>query len=227
MSRGGIVIRRPFALLGLGLLAVSATACSSGSNIKLDESATTVAPVAVTAAPTTSAAATTVPDTIPTATEVPAATEAPTTTISLEDQVRGGTSENFAARDACLIDPVSCDVATFTVPGSREAERMQKLVDRNAAEGLISLIIPELNTFVIEDIQLGVDQRSAVVTMCVVNGNWVMDSMGTADTADDVPVNTALASSRVESLLELTEGRWRWATYLGAGTWDDVTTCAD
>jgi hypothetical protein len=229
MSRGGIVIRRTAALLGLGLLAISTTACSSGSNIKFDESASTVAPSAATAAPTTLAAPTTVPQALPSAAAAPestvAPTEAPTTTISLEDQVRAAVTTNATALDACLVDPANCNVLTFTVPGSREAERMQKLVDRNVDVGLVSLIIPEFNSYLVESIRLGVDQRSAVVVMCVVDGNWVMDSMGTPDVADDVPVNDLLAAKRIEGLLTFAEGQWRWETFMALARWEGVAQC--
>jgi hypothetical protein len=223
MSRGGIVIRRPVALLGLGLLAVSLAACSSGSNIKLDEPATTVAPAAATVAPTTTA--TTVPETLTPTTVAPVLTEAPTTTISLEDQVRAGVETTFWAKRTCLVNPEVCDVSTFTVPGSFEAERIQNLVDRNVSEGLHGFTVPEFNSYEVLDLRLGIDQRSAVVSMCVIDGNWLMDGLGTEDRSDDVVINDEVFVLLVEGSLVLTEDQWRWESYVGTRQPEGATGC--
>ena len=160
-------------------------------------------------APTTtssSPSATTSP--ITSATPVATTVVETTTTLSIEQDVVAGLAEIEANILVCLTAPSECDPTTIAVVNSPVYQYYIELVASYSADGLVVRDVGGRRQ-IVESVRVGLDERSAVVRMCSVDGDWLLDPGATEDSADDIIVNDDINSYRAEWLILKTPTGWR------------------
>ena len=171
---------------------------------RAEPSATTVPARAAPAAPATTttttaaAPATTTPTTV---------AVAPTTT-TLADSAVAGLAEIQRNTNACVSSPASCDPTSVAMSGSPDHEWFDRLIRQYVADGLVARDIGK-HRFVVESVRVGLDERSAVVVWCVADGNLLVDPRTSPALVDDIIVDDALNSRRLEGSIVLTADGWR------------------
>ena len=156
--------------------------------------------IASTSPPTTSA--TTV------ATTVTTTVVETTTTLSIEQDVLAGLDEIEANTRVCLDAPVTCDPTTVATQDSPAHASFAKMIAWYATDGLVGRDVG-LQRLIVEAVKPSPAGQVAVVEVCAVDGNWLVDPGVSSDPADDIVVNDAIESRRLEWSLIKTSDGWR------------------
>jgi hypothetical protein len=212
MYRSRIASQRIVRIVATALtLAAIAAGCGDGKP-KFDTfPADTSVGAATTSPPPTTATAVATTTPAPSTIANPAETAAPPPpTTTLEESALEGFGGIRAALSNCAELPTACDPSSFALIDSPEYGRVKELIDGWVRDGVVVRTVAELDYDVIESVVLGVDQRSATVTACVVDGSWLMDSAGTpTDPSDDILIDDGLSSLRAVISIALTPEGWR------------------
>lgn len=187
--------------IGLGAC-VALSACGGGG--EGFETLPAGGSVPASAVPTSTAPSTTSAPT----TVAPTTTEPATTTTSLEQSAIAGLAEIEAHAIACVGAPAACDPASVAMRGTPAYERFSALISRYVAEGLVGRDIGA-SRYAIESIRIGLDEASAVVVRCYVDGGVLVDPGSSPTGEDDIIIDDSVNSRRVESSILLTSDGWR------------------
>ncbi|MGD9703339.1 MAG: hypothetical protein AB7Q42_00145 [Acidimicrobiia bacterium] len=182
--------------------------------------------------PTTPRPETTTPPTTVDATTTVATSAVPitaldtTTTISIEDEVLVGFAEIEANIAACLAAPPACHARTVAFEGSPAFDWFDGLMSSYARDGLIGRDVG-LRYHVTESVSVGLDGRSAVVRLCGVDGNWLVDPGPSDGPDDDIVVDDSVLSWRQDLELVLTSEGWRRSGGRDLENWPGENRCPE
>jgi hypothetical protein len=209
-------------------LAAIAAGCGDGKP-KFDTfpAATSIAaaPVPATNLPTTTPPAATTAAVA--GTSAPAETTVlPAATTTLEQSAIEGFGLLQVSGGECVQFPVTCDLSATALGGSAFYESVRSFLDERIADGVAAHRVPELDYWNVESVQLGVDQKSAKVRYCEVDGYWLYDVNSTwDDQSDDILIDDTLNSWRWEKTIVLTANGWRTTEILNLDEWPGENRC--
>jgi hypothetical protein len=147
-----------------------------------------------------------------------------TTTLSIEQDVRAGLDEIEANIMLCLTAPLECDPTTIAVINSPVHQYFTELATTYAADGLVVRDVGARRQ-IVESVRVGLDGRSAMVHVCGVDGDWLLDPGASVDPADDIIVNDDIVSRRTEWLILKTPAGWRRHSGQTLETWLGEDRC--
>jgi hypothetical protein len=220
------ITRSAARLLAAGIALTALIGCSSNEP-KFD-----TFPADTSAAPLTNEASTALaaesPAAATTSTAPASTTASPVPTTTLEQSVIEGFELTQWRGGECVQSPTTCDLAGYALEGSQRYDNLRSLLDQRIADGVLAHRVPELDYWNVESVRMGVDQRSAKVTYCEVDGYWLHDANGTwEDLSDDVLIDDTLSSWRREAALVLTPDGWRVTEILKLEEWSGENQCGE
>lgn len=131
-----------------------------------------------------------------------------TTTLSIEQDVLAGLDEIEANIRVCLDAPATCDPTTVATQDSPAYASFAEMIAWYTADGLVARDVGR-RRLIVEAVKPSPAGQVAMVVVCSVDGNWLVDPGVSSDPADDVVVNDAIESRRLEWSLIKTSDGWR------------------
>ena len=148
-----------------------------------------------------------------------------TTTLSIEQDVLAGLDEIEANIRVCLDAPPACDPTTVATQDSPAfasfAELIASYVDRRTGREGCRATATDRRGGEAEPCRA----ESPMVVVCAVDGNWLVDPGPSPDPADDIVVNDAIDSCRLEWSLIRTPDGWRRHSGVTLETWLGEDRC--
>ena len=147
-----------------------------------------------------------------------------TTTLSIEQDVLAGLAEIEANIRVCLDAPAACDPTTVATQDSPAFASFAEMIASYATDGLVGRDVGR-RRLIVEAVKPSPAGQVAVVEVCSVDGNWLVDPGLSPDPADDIVVNDAIDSYRVEWSLIRTPDGWRRHSGVTLETWLGEDRC--
>ena len=147
-----------------------------------------------------------------------------TATLSIEQDVLAGLAEIAANVRVCLDAPPACDPATVATEDSPAFASFAEMIASYASDGLVGRDVAR-GRVIIEAVKPSPAGQVAKVVVCAVDGNWLVDPVLSPDPVDDIVVNDAIDSYRIEWSLIRTPDGWRRHSGVKLETWLGEDRC--
>jgi hypothetical protein len=122
--------------------------------------------------------------------------------------VTAGLATIEANATVCVTSPRTCDPTTVAAESSPSLARFRTTIEGYVRDGIEVRSIGGVY-YVVESVRLGADGQHATIGLCYVDGDVLIDPGSSPDPSDDIVIDDAVNSRRLEADLVRTANGWR------------------